>query len=105
MKFLTILIGILLIWTGKTQAQDLPLSGLQIKTVAQCADFQNKIKAPCVVLTNPNEENVIYLAIFNQDGTEMEKIVRQDFTTGKEKTIWTKPVLKDPSTPKYPQKK
>ena len=86
--------------------QDEILSGLDIKTVSLCRTVAQSITTPCVVLTDPNASNVIYLAVFNIEGTEMVEIVRQDFTTGKEEVVWRKGEVRvPPKTPQYPQKK
>ncbi len=83
-----------------------PLAGLELKGYGYCMKMQpQRQRMPCALLEKPDEENTLYLVIMSEDGSEMLEVVRQDFTTGREETIWRKPVPLPKDAVRYPQQK
>lgn len=83
------------------------LRNLEAKGAALCINSATRVRSPCMVLEKPGEERTLYLAVFSADGSELVEVVKQDFTTGKEITLWRKagpPLDKALELPRYPQK-
>jgi hypothetical protein len=85
-------------------AQELSVEGLELRGFGKCVQMEPRRILPCAILEKEGEDRVLYLILFNEDGSEAQKMVRQDYNTGKETTLWQKPVLPDPNRTQYPQK-
>ena len=85
--------------------QEEELRGLDVKSVSICRSVLGYARAPCVILSNPEEADVLYIAVFDSDGTEVHTIVRHDIATGKQVVVWPRAVSADPSASRYPQRR
>lgn len=84
--------------------QEPDLHAVDIKAISMCGRSLDNARVPCVVFSKPEEADVIYVAVFTPDGTEMQTIIRHDNVSGKQAVVWSR-VVPDPSAPHYPQQR
>lgn len=71
-------------------AQEETLRGFAVKAVSWCRAGLDHGRAPCVILSNHEEADVTYVAVFTRDGTEVQTIIRHDNASGKQVVVWPK---------------
>ena len=89
---------------SRVWGQEPDLHGLDIKAISMCGRALDNVRVPCVVFSKHEEADVLYVAVFTPDGTEMETIIRHDNASGRQAVVWPK-VVPDPSAPQYPQQR
>ena len=72
--------------------QEPDLRGLDIKAISMCGRALDNVRVPCVVFSKHEEADVLYVAVFTPDGTEMETIIRHDNASGTQAVVWPKAV-------------
>ena len=75
--------------------QEEELHGLEVQAVSMCRNLDHA-RAPCILLSRYDEADVVWVAIFSHDGTEVQTIIRHDIASGKQAVVWPKAVP-DPS--------
>src|SRR5438309_6022925 len=82
----------------RVSSQEADLDGVEIKAISMCGRGLGNVRAPCVVFSRHLEADVLYVAVFTPDGTQLQTIIRHDNASGKQEVVWLR-VVPDPSAP------
>lgn len=69
--------------------QEDELRGLDVTGISVCRSLDNT-RAPCILLSRHGEPDVVYVAVFSHDGTEMQTLIRHDIASGRQAVVWQK---------------